>query len=239
MPRWFDPDVLAHEQAKARKTPPQELPITGDFGSYAVVNRGQGLAQSGIQSHNLIHTRSRIVAYDILLGRKRLSRIADLGCGIGLTTNALAQHYPDAEVTGIDVSVDAIEYATRTFPNAHFLEQAISPSQPIGGLFDLILCQEFYPFTRTADRDLHSAFVVSLIDQLAPGGVLLIELSSRDRATSILATIGDIGVPAEIRTLPLDKLFRNFPLFGPTVLLSRLISLALGHPLNKCILIRK
>lgn len=140
-------------------------------------------------------------------------------------------------MTGFEVSEDAVEFAARNFPPARFVKIALGPGTPLPHRFDLILCQEFYAFTRTSDPDIHRAYVNYFLQHLEPGGVLLIELSERDREKSVLMSLGTLGVPTTVRTLPFDRIYRHLPWFVPAVALSRLAAWALGRPLNKCILI--
>ena len=43
----------------------------------------------------------------------RYDRILEMGCSTGHFTQALAESYPDAEITGVDVSIRALEHALR------------------------------------------------------------------------------------------------------------------------------
>ncbi len=49
-----------------------------------------------------------------LAPRKDYGRILEMGCSTGHFTQALAETYPDAEITGVDVSIRALEHALRT-----------------------------------------------------------------------------------------------------------------------------
>jgi len=238
MSQWFSPASLNASQAEIRDRSAEALSGGGDFGSYAIANRGGGLAVSGIESHNLIHADQRVRQYRTVLGRRNFKRIADIGCGLGFTTQALARHYPQARVVGIEVSADAIDYARRTAPEAEFVQMPVDPAGSLPGRFDVILCQEFYPFTRTGDAETHRAFVALFLAHLEPGGVLMIELSERDRETTILATLDRQGWNVETRWLPFDRLFRALPLFIPMVLASHLLARLLRRDRNLCLLIR-
>ncbi len=45
-------------------------------------------------------------------------RILDFGCGIGDTTQTLAELFPDADIIGFDTSDPALDYAHRTYESA-------------------------------------------------------------------------------------------------------------------------
>ena len=239
MAQWFEPQVLAEKAALVAQKAPSEVNVGGDFGSYAKANRGGGLADSGIENHNLINASGRVAQYAHLLRRTDFRRIADMGCGLGLTSNALARRYQAAQVTGFEVSSDAVQFASRQFPSCRFVEMAISPGLSLGGLYDLIVCQEFYPFTRTSDSAIHRDFVSHFLDHLVPGGILLVELSEREREKSILVTIDNLGVAFTSHLLPYDRVFRNFPIFMPAILASGLLRIATRKPVNRVLLFRK
>ena len=237
MLEWFDPEALDTQQSSTYSTHADDQRIGGDFGSYAIANRGGGLAASGVESHNLVYGNHRVAQYATVLGNRTFNRIADIGCGLGITTNALAQRYPRAEVIGLEVSQDAIEFAQKNFHGPQFVRTAITPATRLPGSFDLILCQEFYPFTRTSRPETHRAYAEHFLQHLLPGGVLLIELSERDREQSILVTIGGFDFDYEVRSLPFDRVYRHLPVFLPALMASRILAAALSRATNKCILI--
>jgi trans-aconitate 2-methyltransferase len=49
-------------------------------------------------------------------------RILDLGCGAGLSTLALAEAFPKAEIVGVDLSPDMLTSAAKRAPGARFVE---------------------------------------------------------------------------------------------------------------------
>ena len=103
--------------------------------------------------------------------------IAEIGCGAGFTTNTLKNVYRNSLVYGYEISYDAIEYAKNNFPQCHFEQKKIDPSFELGEIkFDLILCQEFYPFTRTKNFDKHFQWLQFLLNNLNKDGIALITL---------------------------------------------------------------
>lgn len=239
MAEWFDPEALDAAQAESHRSSTDSARIGGDYGSYAIANRGGGLSVSGVSNHNLIYGAHRVAQYAAILGGRTFDRIADMGCGLGITTDALAGHYLGAEVLGFEVSQDAIEFAQSHFKRPRFVRMAISPSEPLPGLFGLILCQEFYPFTRTRDHGVHKSYIEYLLAHLQPEGVLLIELSERDFDKSILATIDGLGFSFENRRLPFDRIYRYLPIFQLAVLVSAVLSAVLSKAANRCVILRK
>ncbi len=47
-------------------------------------------------------------------------QILDVGCGLGAVANVLKQTWPSANVTGINISQNQIDYANQTFPDCTF-----------------------------------------------------------------------------------------------------------------------
>ena len=92
---------------------PESLTSGGDFVSYAKANRGEGLKNSGIESYNLLDSYPRVKFYSALLERNAHQKIADLGCGLGYTSAALAEIFGTDNVTGYEVSLDAVQYAEK------------------------------------------------------------------------------------------------------------------------------
>jgi ubiquinone/menaquinone biosynthesis C-methylase UbiE len=97
-------------------------------------------------------------------------RILDLGTGTGVVAIALAERYPEAEVTGIDLSRGMIEEALRKLPPelaarvAFEVGDAAALDCPDGG-FDLVVLSNMIPFFDELAR-----IVVS-------GGILVLSFS--------------------------------------------------------------
>lgn len=99
-------------------------------------------------------------------------RVADLGCGTGWSTIAVATAFPDAEVIGYDVDAASIEDARSNAAGAGVgvdFRTADAASMSEQGLFDLVLLLEVL-------HDL--ARPVEVLEQarraLAPGGAVLV-----------------------------------------------------------------
>ena len=63
-------------------------------------------------------------------------RVVDLGCGSGLSTVALAQTFPQAEIVGVDLSPDMLAAAARRLPECRFVEGDAASFDTAG--FDLV-----------------------------------------------------------------------------------------------------
>ena len=96
--------------------------------------------------------------------------VYDLGCGAGNVTRLLAQRWPDAQVVGVDDSASMLARAAAELPQARWVQQSLAqwraerPADVIysnAALHWLAGHRELFP---------------SLVAQLAPGGVLAVQM---------------------------------------------------------------
>jgi ubiquinone/menaquinone biosynthesis C-methylase UbiE len=103
-------------------------------------------------------------------------RVADIGCGAGVTTFFLHNLIGDkGETVGIDMSQERIEYARNNYgsPKIKFVQRNITQPMDDLGLFDFIWVRFFLEYHRIKSFDI----VKSLTDILKPGGIIcLIDL---------------------------------------------------------------
>ncbi|MCG5213912.1 class I SAM-dependent methyltransferase [Streptosporangium sp. KLBMP 9127] len=99
-------------------------------------------------------------------------KILDVGCSEGVFTELLAMTYPEAEVTGVDVSARALGRARdRAGGRARFIESDIL-THSSKERFDLVFCAEtLYYLGRDERLRLAST---RLSDLLEPGGLLVL-----------------------------------------------------------------
>jgi SAM-dependent methyltransferase len=172
---WWRPENLIRIQGAFNDDIGRHNPdARTDFGSYRLLLEGATPDTSQIGIHNDVQPLAKVRAIARILGHQNPQAILDAGCGAGFTTEALTVVYPQADVLGVDLAVDAIAYATRTHSRARFIAAPIAIDSPPLGSFDLIFCFEFYPFTRNTDAPTQAAFVRSFVEQLRPGGALII-----------------------------------------------------------------
>ena len=96
--------------------------------------------------------------------------IYDLGCGPGNITRLLAERWPQAAVTGVDSSAAMLAKAREEAPNVAFVQADVahwSPPAPADLLFSNATLHWL---------DDHAALLPRLAAQLAPGGVLAIQM---------------------------------------------------------------
>jgi release factor glutamine methyltransferase len=131
----------------------------------------------------------------------RLLRIADIGTGSGILAITLAVHLPQAEITAIDISAEAIAIARRNAETQHvaqrihFLQSDLLTAAP--GPFDAIVSNP--PYVPITDRetlhpqvrdhepatalfagptglDIYTRLIPQAHDALTPGGLLALEI---------------------------------------------------------------
>jgi trans-aconitate methyltransferase len=95
--------------------------------------------------------------------------VADVGCGAGAATFAVAEAHPAVEVVGYDAAAPVVERnESRTdLPNLGF-EVGRLPDFDPGRQFDVVFCYFTLPYVRDVDRAL-----AALFDAVAPGGSLV------------------------------------------------------------------
>jgi trans-aconitate 2-methyltransferase len=97
-------------------------------------------------------------------------RVVDIGCGPANSTELLAQRFPEADVIGLDSSAEMLVEARKRMPRASFVEADISqwtPQDPV----DLLFANAIFQWVPN-----HLAVLVRLLERLAPGAVLAIQV---------------------------------------------------------------
>ena len=196
---WWSPEVLAARERDIRSGADAEATdVRNDFASYKALVSGSDETVSGLYMHNevqpwRIDTMCRDYATVVRNNRvNKPNRIADLGCGAGFTTDGLQRTWPTANVTGFDVSMDAVQFARSRWPKCSFVDGAIVPGQTmLGAPFDLLLCQEFYPFTRTGSIMAHREWLGCLLSNMSNDGLAIIMVAA-STGDSINDTYADL-----------------------------------------------
>jgi len=80
-------------------------------------------SKAHIKEHNDTTPKYRVEYIKKILNGFCPKKIFDLGCGLGFTTNELKVAFPNAEVIGIDISRDGIEYGKKIFLNVSSLQK--------------------------------------------------------------------------------------------------------------------
>jgi len=115
-------------------------------------------------------------------------RIIDLGCGPGNSTDVLRQRWPKACITGLDSSPEMIAAAKGSYPDYEWIIGDIadwSPATP----FDVVFSNAALQWVPG-----HSLLFPHLLDQVAHGGALAVQMPSQLNSAlhrQILETAGD------------------------------------------------
>ena len=116
-----------------------------------------------------------------LLGRIPLDapgQIVDLGCGAGNVTRLLGARWPEARITGLDSSPEMLDRARSALPEIRFELAGVehwSPEEPL----DLLFSNAALHWVED-----HESLFPRLLDQLAPGGVLAVQMPGNFDAPS-------------------------------------------------------
>jgi trans-aconitate 2-methyltransferase len=102
----------------------------------------------------------------------------DIGCGPGNATELIAERYPAAKITGMDSSADMLMAARKRLPAATFVEAdaaSWSPPAPV----DLIFANAVLQWVPS-----HIDVVARLMDHLAPGGAIALQVPDNQQEPS-------------------------------------------------------
>jgi len=109
---------------------------------------------------------------------ERPGRIADLGCGSGNVTLMLEERWPSARITGYDNSTEMLEAARARRPAIDWQIADLASWQP-SERFDLVFSNAALHWV-----DRHEALFTRLLDALAPGGALAVQMPRNFAAPS-------------------------------------------------------
>jgi trans-aconitate 2-methyltransferase len=131
--------------------------------------------------------------------------VVDLGCGPGNSTELLVERFPQSEVMGLDSSPDMLKKARERLPKCKFIEADIATWKPEPET-DLIFGNAVMQWLPD-----HPAIMRRLLEGMAPGGVLAIQMpdNTREPALRFQREVGEEGPwrdHPEIKAAPRDDL---------------------------------
>lgn len=100
----------------------------------------------------------------------RASRVVDMGCGPGNSTELLLARYPDAKVIGIDSSRAMLKQARERLPKCEFVEADLSTWAPAART-DLLFGNAVFQWVPD-----HPAVLRRLLESLPAGGALAVQM---------------------------------------------------------------
>ncbi len=99
-------------------------------------------------------------------------RVLDLGCGPGNSTFALKQHFPNADILGVDASGSMLQKAKKDHPELCFQECFLPQGlDDLSGSYDLIFsnaCIHWIPE--------QEALLKAIFDKISDGGTLAVQI---------------------------------------------------------------
>ena len=81
---------------------------------------------------------------DAMQATQGMPRIIDLGCGQGHITARIQETYPNAEISALDYSVSAIQYAVDHFPHITFDVANVYKLPYASSYFDIVVCNNLW-----------------------------------------------------------------------------------------------
>ena len=147
------------------------------------------------------------------------ARVFDLGCGAGNVTRLLKARWPDAQITGVDDSAAMLTLAAKSLDGVSWVQQSLADWQPKHAA-DIIYSNAALHWLPD-----HRALFKKLVDHLAPGGVLAVQMPRNFNAPSH-TMIAETVLAGPWRD-KLEPLLRPAPVAAPNVyylLLSGLVS---------------
>lgn len=143
----------------------------------------------------------------------------DLGCGTGNITPLLRTRWPDAQITGVNDSAEVLARAAKGVEGVSWVQQSLADWQPKHAA-DIIYSNAALHWLPD-----HRALFKKLVDHLAPGGVLAVQMPRNFNAPSH-TMIAETVLAGPWRE-KLEPLLRPAPVATPDVyyvLLSGLVS---------------
>lgn len=140
---------------------------------------------------------------------ERPSRVIDLGCGPGNSTQVLRMRWPEASIIGLDSSAQMIETAQRDHPDEEWILSAIEDWHPATP-FDVVFSNAALQWVPD-----HGPLVERLFGSVSAGGALGFQIPSADFALvrTLIHEIALDGPWAPRMAGPLGALTMELPEF--------------------------
>ena len=245
MNEWFYPEELkkSEEDYRLNKV---KVDINNDFGSYKKMLEDNDIEKSNISNHNDIMPIKKIKSIKKICEKffsKPPNQILNIGCGLGFETIALSEIY-NCEITGIDISQDGINYATKYNSNikTSYISKVIDKNFLLSKKFDACYAIEFYPFTRTDNLEFQKDIISAIFKNLNKEAPLIIyHLDSKEDTVNI--NIEEISYLLNLKLKVISKfhpkIFRLIPNLYLVSLLCSIVEFLFNKTYGKTIIILK
>jgi trans-aconitate 2-methyltransferase len=108
------------------------------------------------------------------------TRVVDLGCGPGNSTELLIERFCDAQVIGVDSSPDMLRQARERLPGRTFVEGDLSVWMPAAET-DLLFGNAVFQWVPD-----HPQVLARLLKSLPPGGVLAVQMPDNTKEPALM-----------------------------------------------------
>lgn len=105
-------------------------------------------------------------------------RILDVGCGSGLSTLALRNRFPEAEIVGVDLSAAMLENAKKLLPDVKWIQRDCSKSLEDLGQFDLVFSNAFLQWLSDQEN-----FIKNISKSIKENGILALQIPNFEAMT--------------------------------------------------------
>ena len=102
---------------------------------------------------------------------KACVRILDVGCGSGMSTLALKNRFPEAEIIGVDLSAAMLENAKKLLPDVQWIQRDCSESLEDLGQFDLVFSNAFLQWLPDQEK-----FIKNIRSCTKENGILALQI---------------------------------------------------------------
>ena len=237
MKDWFYPDNLKKSELKHRNNNINP-DVENDFGSYKEFLKTGNIKESKINLHNDINPTPKLKLLkkftDKFLKNKNINSILNVGCGTGFETKALSEIY-NCDITGIDASLDGIEYAKKYNSNLKtvYISETIDSDFLLNSKFDICYAIEFYPFTRTRDLEFQKNIISSIFNNLNDEGILVMYQLETDNLDTVKNNIQELSFLLKKNVKVYSKFHHKIYKYIPNYFLTKLCCLFLEKILHK------
>jgi trans-aconitate 2-methyltransferase len=116
-------------------------------------------------------------------------RVIDLGCGPGNSTELLIARFPEAEVSGVDSSLDMLRQARERLPGRNFVEADLAGWSPPERT-DLLFANAVFQWVPD-----HPVALRRLLAALSAGGVLAVQMpdNTEEPALALMREVAERG----------------------------------------------
>ncbi len=98
-------------------------------------------------------------------------QILDVGCGTGMSTLALRNRFPDAEIVGVDLSAAMLDNAKKLLPDVKWIQRDCSESLEDLGQFDLVFSNAFLQWLSDQEK-----FIKNIRKCIKENGILALQI---------------------------------------------------------------